>query len=75
MDELVLVGVDLGARSLQKVHSEDAVGCSFAILVLKFQPILVAACLRRASCEMHACLSSLVCAATPVWRCLMPAMV
>jgi len=28
IDELVLVGVDLGARSLQKVRSDDAVGCS-----------------------------------------------
>ncbi|QNJ18445.1 hypothetical protein SynA1825c_00102 [Synechococcus sp. A18-25c] len=27
MDELVLVGVDLGARSLDKVRSADAVGC------------------------------------------------
>ena len=27
MDELVLVGVDLGARSLQKIRSDEAVGC------------------------------------------------
>ena len=28
MDELLLVGVDLGARSLKKIRSKEAVGCS-----------------------------------------------
>ena len=35
MDELVLVGVDLGARTLKKLRSDDAVGCTVRNLNLE----------------------------------------
>ena len=35
VNELVLIGVDLGARSLQKVRSDNAVGCSVRDLSLE----------------------------------------
>ena len=61
MDELVLVGVDLGARSLQKVRSEDAVGCSVRDLSLEVSAnfggsVFTSSLLRDARLSVESCL-------------------
>ena len=61
MDELVLVGVDLGARSLQKVRSDDAVGCSVRDLNLEVPAnfggtVFTSSLLRDARLSVEACL-------------------
>ena len=61
LDELVLVGVDLGARSLQKVRSSDAVGCSTRKLDIEmeanFGGTVFSSSLLRDSCQsVEACL-------------------
>lgn len=61
MDELVLVGVDLGARSLQKVRSDDAVGCSVRELSLEVPAnfggsVFTSSLLRDSRLSVEACL-------------------
>lgn len=61
MNELVLVGVDLGARSLQKVRSDDAVGCSVRELSLEVPAnfggsVFTSSLLRDSRLSVEACL-------------------
>ena len=61
MDELVLVGVDLGARSLEKVRSDSAVGCTVRDLSIEVKGnfgglVLTSALLRDARMSVESCL-------------------